>query len=142
MGFWVWGLGFWRSGPKPVGPEAAIASEKCANLSHAQLCQEVEHHHMEMIEMRDRLQKGLKRTLHLEVKMQWWARSASPERQDDCPPSQHYKLERGVEEMEDAWNCQPCCHSPGLLFKQRGGRAPLLNAAQLGRAAKPQRSRL
>ena len=36
----------------------------------------------------------------------------------------------------------PVCHSPGSLFKQRGGRAPPLNTAQLGRAAKPQRSRL
>ena len=25
-------------------------------------------------------------------------------------------------EMENAW--KPCCHSPGSLFKQRGGRAP------------------
>ena len=45
-------------------------------------------------------------------------------------------------EMEGAWNCQPCCHSPGSELRLRGGRAPHLSSAQLGRPTNPQRSRL
>ena len=37
-------------------------SEKYANFSHAQLCQEIAHRDMEMTQMRDRLHKKLKRT--------------------------------------------------------------------------------
>ena len=51
-----------------TGAAVLLGSEKYANLSHAQLCQEVAHRDMEMIELRNRFQKGLKRARYLEVK--------------------------------------------------------------------------
>ena len=45
-----------------------LGSEKYANLNNAQLCPEVAHRDMEMIELTDRLRKGLKRARYWEDK--------------------------------------------------------------------------